>query len=367
MTLTSPKIVTSILDTNANTLLGITATGTAVNSLTLANAAAGGSPSLSAVGTNADIGITIAAKANGNVIIRSSPTGTNRNRAIFDCSSAGSNVASEFSWQKGATQYWSLGNDAATTGTQDFYLYDTVGSAIRFYVTSTKVELSSGAIFGWPASNTFPAAAIDTGLARGSAGVIQANNGTAGSGGIFDAGTGYRIANAAASGKILKGDGTNFVASTETYAAPGTTGHEFRSDGTNWVSAASNSSIRLYVTGITVLTAGSPADIATIAVPSWITRWCAPTTAAFGNVLVYASAASGTLAGASFTFQSASGGGGTALNAGLPGPAAVNQVNAAGTTNANLTFTSSTIYVRQTANSANAGTCSFYIEITPIL
>ncbi len=50
--------------------------------------------------------------------------------------------------------------------------------------------------------------------------------------------TGYRIGNAAASGKILKGDGTNFIASTETYAAPGTSGNVLTSDGTNWTSAA---------------------------------------------------------------------------------------------------------------------------------
>src|SRR5437899_940785 len=37
VTLTSPKVVTSLLDTNANTLLGITATASAVNDLNLAN------------------------------------------------------------------------------------------------------------------------------------------------------------------------------------------------------------------------------------------------------------------------------------------------------------------------------------------
>lgn len=54
----------------------------------------------------------------------------------------------------------------------------------------------------------------------------------------INATTGYRIGNAAASNKILKGNGTNFVASTETYAAPGTSGNVMTSDGTNWTSAA---------------------------------------------------------------------------------------------------------------------------------
>src|SRR6185369_4048278 len=52
--------------------------------------------------------------------------------------------------------------------------------------------------------------------------------------------TGYQIGGAAASGKILKGNGTNFVASTETYAAPGASGNVMTSDGTNWTSAASS-------------------------------------------------------------------------------------------------------------------------------
>jgi hypothetical protein len=37
---------------------------------------------------------------------------------------------------------------------------------------------------------------------------------------------------------IIKSDGTNFVASSETYAAPGTSGNVMTSDGTNWTSAA---------------------------------------------------------------------------------------------------------------------------------
>ena len=57
-TLTAPKIGTSILDTNGNELLLLTATGSAVNELTLANAATGDGPILSATGeTNVDINL----------------------------------------------------------------------------------------------------------------------------------------------------------------------------------------------------------------------------------------------------------------------------------------------------------------------
>jgi len=57
-TLTSPKIGTSILDTNGNELALLTATGSAVNEFTLANAASGAGPTLSSTGeTNVDINI----------------------------------------------------------------------------------------------------------------------------------------------------------------------------------------------------------------------------------------------------------------------------------------------------------------------
>ncbi|MFZ4569744.1 MAG: beta strand repeat-containing protein [Bacteroidales bacterium] len=42
----------------------------------------------------------------------------------------------------------------------------------------------------------------------------------------------------ATSRKMIVSDGTNWVASTETYATPGTSGNYMKSDGTNWTSAA---------------------------------------------------------------------------------------------------------------------------------
>src|SRR3990170_8251722 len=58
-TLTSPKIGTSILDTNGNELVKITATGGAINEVTLVNAAISGSPSISATGDDTDISLDI--------------------------------------------------------------------------------------------------------------------------------------------------------------------------------------------------------------------------------------------------------------------------------------------------------------------
>ena len=61
-TLASPKITTGIYDANGNELLLVTATGSAVNELTLANAATGNPPILSATGGDTNIGITLTPK-----------------------------------------------------------------------------------------------------------------------------------------------------------------------------------------------------------------------------------------------------------------------------------------------------------------
>lgn len=69
LSLTSPKVVTGINDTNGNELLKVTATGSAVNELTLANAATGGVPTLEATGGDTNIHASIKGKGNGLVKI----------------------------------------------------------------------------------------------------------------------------------------------------------------------------------------------------------------------------------------------------------------------------------------------------------
>jgi len=68
-TLTSPKIGTSILDTNGNELFKLTATSSAVNELTLANAATGNKPTLTASGGDTNISVAILPKGSGQVVI----------------------------------------------------------------------------------------------------------------------------------------------------------------------------------------------------------------------------------------------------------------------------------------------------------
>lgn len=72
-TLTSPKIGTAILDTNGNEEIKLTATPSAVNEITVANAATGGKPTLSATGDDTNISINIVPKGTGTFQVNGNP------------------------------------------------------------------------------------------------------------------------------------------------------------------------------------------------------------------------------------------------------------------------------------------------------
>jgi len=61
------KLVGDVIDTNGNELLKVTATTSAVNEVTLANAATGGAPTLTASGDDTNIGFKLVAKGTGEI------------------------------------------------------------------------------------------------------------------------------------------------------------------------------------------------------------------------------------------------------------------------------------------------------------
>jgi hypothetical protein len=74
--MTSPQFITSINDTNGNELFGVTATTSAVNEFTVANAATGNAPTLSATGGDTNIGMALTPKGTGGVIFPAGAVGT---------------------------------------------------------------------------------------------------------------------------------------------------------------------------------------------------------------------------------------------------------------------------------------------------
>jgi hypothetical protein len=123
-TLTAPKIGTSILDTNGNELILLTATGSAVNEITLANAATGSSPILSATGSDTDIGISIQPKGTGQVTLDQLvfPTGTGTADQILTTDGSG-NLS--FVDNSGGTSWQAVKTTGFTGAAGEGYFCDT--------------------------------------------------------------------------------------------------------------------------------------------------------------------------------------------------------------------------------------------------
>ncbi len=185
---------------------------------------------------------------------------------------------------------------------------------------------------------------------------------TGGGGGVlgFSSGSTAITSNAAFSA------GTSLAAATGVNAGNGV--HSATVTGTLGSSYGGIAPVIVYAKSVTIKTTGSPADIATIVIPTGITRYTVGTNNG-GSVIGFkalAETASGTLAAGVVDIFTGAGGTGTALTAAtwnLPASAlAMTGTTAA----ANLVLTAGTLYVRQTADSGNAGTCSFYVVIWPL-
>lgn len=89
-TLTSPKIGTAITDTNGNEIVRTPATSSAVNDVTVTNAATGNDPQISATGDDTNINLKLVGKGTGKVRIPTLygaiTTDTDGSTVTFDCS-----------------------------------------------------------------------------------------------------------------------------------------------------------------------------------------------------------------------------------------------------------------------------------------
>lgn len=93
---------------------------------------------------------------------------------------SGTSKSSQFTWQGSGTSAWSLVNDLAVNGTQDFAFYDNTNSTSRFYWTGNSTSMPSIQLLGWSSGSGAILPAMDTGLARNTAGVLEINSGVAG-------------------------------------------------------------------------------------------------------------------------------------------------------------------------------------------
>lgn len=157
---TRPKIVTSVDDTNGNEVIDVTATGSAVNELGIANAATNNNPVLSAVGDDSNIGIDVKPKGTGAVRMKCTAsiqvTGSGVNTATGD-SQFFFRIPPELNGMNLVAVSACVAT-AGTTNTTDIQIHR-VRSGTPADMLSTKITIDSGEV---DTATAAAAAVIDT-------------------------------------------------------------------------------------------------------------------------------------------------------------------------------------------------------------
>lgn len=130
-TLTSPKIGTSILDTNGATMMALTVVSSAVNYITLANAATTTNPSITATGSDTNIGLDFVTKGTGAFNFRGNSTQPAEIRMYEDTDNGSNYVGFKSPASLSADKVWEL---PSADGTTDQYL-KTNGSGVLSWGT----------------------------------------------------------------------------------------------------------------------------------------------------------------------------------------------------------------------------------------
>ena len=157
------KLVGDVIDTNGNELLKVTATTSAVNEVTLANAATGVAPTLTASGGDTNIGFKlvakgtgeITAKVNGSDVFNASSNFGFKNRIINGAMPVSQYYGSTDTAVTGTTQYmidrWrsieitdgAMSVQQSTTSTAGF------NNSMKFTVTTADASLSASQLCGF--------------------------------------------------------------------------------------------------------------------------------------------------------------------------------------------------------------------------
>jgi hypothetical protein len=223
---------------------GITLTGaqtiqTSTGNLTLTTAAGNGNVQVNAHGTGDFIVFTnqlFVDQSAGNVGIGTTGPGTKL--SVYDSSATGGDVVTINSGADNAGEYTGL-KILSNVSTVSTSLRNTVGAA------------GAGRLGIWLKDNgsyTTDTERVSI-LSSGNVGIgTTGPNTTLDVNGVINAATGYRIANAAGSGKLLRGDGTNFVASTITIPNSFAANDLLFASASNVIGAVTSTASRVLVT-----------------------------------------------------------------------------------------------------------------------
>ena len=143
---TRPRFITSIDDTNGNEVFVITATGSAVNEFTIANAATGNNPTITASGGDANVGINFIPKGSGTIQVSGVPIVTTTATQTLTNKTLTAPVISTISNTGTLTLPTSTDTlvARATTDTLTNKTYDTAGTGNVFRINGTQITDIAG-------------------------------------------------------------------------------------------------------------------------------------------------------------------------------------------------------------------------------
>ena len=136
-TTTSPRIVTNILDSNGNELFNLTATSSAVNELTYANAATGNKPTLTASGGDTNISLAILPKGSGQITLDNLTFPAADGSANQILKTNGSGALSFIDQSSGGTDWQAVKTSSFTAVAGEGYFCNTTSSAITVTLPSS--------------------------------------------------------------------------------------------------------------------------------------------------------------------------------------------------------------------------------------
>jgi hypothetical protein len=136
---TTATIATAIDDANGNELVKFGTTASAVNEVTITNAASGGTPSIQASGDDTNVGLTLASKGTGKLTVAGGVGATVEIGNSFDTISVLSNLTSTARVESATLKHTASSTVAAIPSAV------TAGAGARRYVTDASVVANVGA------------------------------------------------------------------------------------------------------------------------------------------------------------------------------------------------------------------------------
>lgn len=146
LTLTSPKLITALNDTNGNEIFKVTATGSAVNEFTITNAATGVAPILSATGGDTDISISLTPKGAGVVTVNSSLTVSPASGDSVLMMKAAAGTSTWMDWR--ANNYAGAGVSFGQTGVANSLLTGAAAGDICLFINGNSQRFLTGTATG---------------------------------------------------------------------------------------------------------------------------------------------------------------------------------------------------------------------------